>query len=238
MSAQPLYLRVADVLARDVAGRKPGTPLPSENELAHAYEISRLTARAVLEELQRRYLVRRSQGRRAFVAQRIDYRVGPADAPSWTRTVRAGGGEPRSETIALRRRVPPERIRQVLCLEREVPAIFLARRRYVNDEPAAYAETWLAADLVPDIDVALSGEGSLYGAFLTTYALHPQRAGTRAEFVVAPAGVAAKLGIDGRPMTFRLDGHTDSMRWKRPIEITRSWLRADIFRVVFELERG
>ena len=238
MSSQPVYLRVADSLARDVAGRKPGTPVPSENELAHAYAISRLTARAALEELQRRYLVRRSQGRRAFVAHRIDYRVGPADAPSWTRTVCNGGGEPRSETTALRRLVPPERIRQGLGLERAVPAIFLARRRYVNDEPAAYAQTWLAQDLVPDLDVALAGEGSLYGAFITTYGLRPERAYTRAEYVVAPASVAAKLGGDGRPMTFRLDGQTDSVRWKRPIEITRSWLRADIFRVVFELERA
>jgi GntR family transcriptional regulator len=231
----PVYLRVADTLERELAGRKPGTLLASENELAQQYAINRLTARAALDELQRRHLVRRSQGRRASVAHRIDYCIGPADAPSWTRSVLAGGGTPRSETVALRRRRPPEGVRRLLGLSAPASAIFLARRRYVNDELAAYAETWLPSDLVPDLGVALAGDGSLYDALQQIYGLQPVRAATRAEFVVAPPAVARNLGSDERPTAFRLDGHTESAHLKRPVEATTSWLRADCFRIVFAL---
>jgi GntR family transcriptional regulator len=238
MVTEPVYLQIADALERVVAGRKPGTLLASENELAQTYDIGRLTARAALEELERRYLVRRSQGRRTYVARRIDYRIGPADAPSWTQSVLAGGGSPRSQTIALRRRRPTAAIRRILGLNATAGAIFLARTRYVNDDLAAYAETWLPEDLVPDLEAALTEDGSLYAAFQRVYGFQPVRGATRAEFVVAPAAVARHLGCHDRPMTFRLDGYTESLRLKHPVETTTSWLRADIFRVVFALERA
>jgi DNA-binding GntR family transcriptional regulator len=237
-AGQPVYIRIADALEREVATWKPGTLLASEHELAATYAVGRLTARAAVEELERRYLVRRSQGRRTYVARRIEYRVGPADAPSWTQSVLAGGGTPRSQTLVLRRRRPPAAARRILGLDATASAIFLARRRFVNDELAAYAETWLAEDLVPDLDVALAGEKSLYAAFQDVYRLKPVRGSTRAEFVVAPAAIARHLGADGRPMTFQLGGFTESLRVKRPIETTSSWLRADIFRVVFALDRA
>jgi DNA-binding GntR family transcriptional regulator len=235
---KPVYLRVADELERKMTGRSAATTVPSEHELARSYEVSRLTARAALEELERRFLVRRSQGRRALVAQRIEYRIGPADPPSWTRSVLLGGGEPRSETLALRRRVPPAAVIRELRILSGAKAMFLARRRYVNGEPAAYAETWLAEDLVPNLHVAIAGEQSLYTAFESIYRLEPVRAATRAEFVVAGAEVARKMGVDGRPMTFCLCGQTNSARYGRRIETTTSWLRADIFRVVFEQDHA
>lgn len=234
--AQPIYLRVADILEREVMRLKPGSPLASEHALAEAYDVNRLTARAAVDELERRYLVRRSRGRRTIVSRRIDYCIGPDTAPSWTHTVRAGGGEPRSETVALRRRRPTAEIRRRLGLAADAPALFLARRRYVDGELAAYAQTWLAADLVPGLENVLSGDGSLYRAF-ADYGLEPARASSRAEFVVAPAAIAEKLEVDGRPMLFRLDGETESARTGRTIETTTSWLRADVFRVVFALER-
>ncbi len=236
--APPIYLRVADELERAMSAQEAGSPLASENELALSYGVSRLTARAALEELERRFLVRRSQGRRAFVARRIEYNVGPDTAPSWTQTVLAGGGVPRSETVILRLRRAPASVRAALELSKTREALFLARERYVDDELSAYAETWLAADVVPDLDTTLGANGSLYDAFESSYRLQPARARSRAEFVVASAPIARKLRIDGRPMLFRLDGQTDSGRLRRPIEMTTSWLRADIFRIVFALERG
>ena len=233
---EPVYLRVADELERTLRRRKPATVVPSEHELADTYIVSRLTARAALEELERRFLIRRSQGKRTRMAERIEYRIGPADPPSWTRSVIAGGGDPRTETLALARRLPPATVRCRLGLASRAKAIRLARRRYVNGEPAAYAETWLIDDLLPNFEAAIAGEQSLFCAFESTYGLAPVRGSTRAEFVVAPASVATSIGIPGRPMTVRLEGHTVSANTGRPIETTTSWLRADIFRVVFELE--
>jgi GntR family transcriptional regulator len=233
---EPIPLRVADELERMMAAHRTGAPLVSENELAFSYGVTRRTARAVVAKLERG-LLGRNQGQRTPAEHRIEYCLGPDVAPSWTRTVVAAGHEPRSQTVALRLREAPRQFREALLLRKTADAVFLARERYVDDELAAYAETWLAADLVPNLAATLGNRGSLYRSFADVYGLEPVRSFSRAQFVVATIPVARKLKMDRRPLVLRLEGRTDSVRARRPVEVTTSWLRADLFRVVFALER-
>jgi DNA-binding GntR family transcriptional regulator len=234
-ASEPLYLQIADRLESEIVRRRPGDEVNSEHELAERFETSRLTARAALEELERRSLVQRSRGRRTLVRRRIDYGVGPDTPPSWSETVRRGGGVPRSVTEELRLRRPPLWVRAQLALTGDPYALHLVRLRYVDEEVASLAESWLAPDLVPGLASAMGPEGSLHETLRDTYRLEPYRATSRAEMVVAPAPVARKLGVGGRPMVFRLEGRTDSERYARPIQVTQSWLRADVFRVIFDM---
>ncbi|RWJ60810.1 MAG: phosphonate metabolism transcriptional regulator PhnF [Mesorhizobium sp.] len=53
-----------------------GTQLPNEHQIASKFDVSRLTARRALSELQREGLIRIEQGRGTFVAeQAIDYKI-------------------------------------------------------------------------------------------------------------------------------------------------------------------
>ncbi|HEX3549900.1 MAG TPA: GntR family transcriptional regulator [Candidatus Elarobacter sp.] len=235
--ARPIYLRVADRLERAYARKAPGTPIPSENELARAHDVSRLTARAALEELERRHLVTRSRGRGTFVARRIDYSIGADVPPSFSATVRRAGAVPRIATERIRLRVPPEPVRRALALAPAAPAYFVARRRYVDGIAASYAESWVAPDLAPALDDTLGANASLHEVFAERYALEPVRSTTRVEFVIVPARVARRLGLDARPLVAQLEGVTASQRFERPIQLTHSWLRADVFRIVLEVGR-
>lgn len=114
----------------------------------------------------------------------------------------AGGGMPRSQTTALRLRRAPASVRAELGLSSAVDALFLARERYVDDELAAYAQTWLAADLVPKLSAVVGASGSLYGAFEQSYRLAPMRAAARAEFVISSERIARKLRINGPRCSF------------------------------------
>jgi DNA-binding GntR family transcriptional regulator len=78
----PAYLALADRLEADLAGLSPGARVSSEHELAARHQVSRLTARAALQELERRYVVERTQGLGTFVARRITYRIGPGSPPA------------------------------------------------------------------------------------------------------------------------------------------------------------
>ena len=231
----PVYLRVADRLEAKILKQPVGSQLPSENELARAHNISRLTARASLEELERRYLVRRSQGKRRSVARRFDYILGPTRSPSWSDAVTLAGATPYSQTERLHLRKPPQSVRASLRLDRGAPALFLTRLRYVNGELAACADTWLAADLVPMFSERMKPDSSLHLVLADVYRLAPRRDWARAESVFAPPSVAKRLGLAGRPVVSRLSGVTFSRRLGRPIEFTTSWLRADVFNIVFEM---
>ena len=89
-SAPPTYQVLADELAKEIVAVEPGERLPSEVELAERYSVSRLTARAAVQELERRYLVRRAKGSGTYVAHRVDYVISPRFT-SWTEMVHRAG---------------------------------------------------------------------------------------------------------------------------------------------------
>jgi GntR family transcriptional regulator len=231
----PIYLRLADELEARISKQPAGAELPSEYELARRHKISRLTARASLEELERRYLIRRAQGKRRWIARRIDYVIGPDRSPSWSDGVKLAGATPRSQTERLQLRRPPGNVRAALDLDPRSHALFLSRARFVDGELAACADTWLVPQLVPLLAERMAPDASLHATLSLIYRLAPRRGWSRAESIFAPAAIARRLGLDGRPLVIRLTGTTTSRKLGRPIELTTSWLRADVFNVVFEM---
>ena len=71
MSARPLYVQLADVIAQKIASGElaPDRPIPSENHLADEYGVARLTARRAAQELRERglHLFARKAGRLALI---------------------------------------------------------------------------------------------------------------------------------------------------------------------------
>jgi GntR family transcriptional regulator len=234
-SEVPFYLQVADQLEEQIATLEAGEPMPSEHELARDHEINRLTARAALEELARRYLVRRQQGRRTVVARRIEYRLDGKGVPGWTKTVAKSGAVPRTEIDVLRLRQPPAEIRRTLELAKKAPALYLGRRRFVDDELAAYSASWLNPAFVPDLEKRLGAAGTLNAA-LRRCNLKPKRGLLRCQLAVAPPDLAQRFESHDRPLVFDLTTHL--LSGKRHFGVTTTWLRADMFNVVFEMRNS
>lgn len=229
----PFYLQVADQLEAEIAALSAGEPMPSEHELARDHEINRLTARAALEELERRYLVRRQQGRRTVVARRIEYRLDQKGRPGWTRTVARSGATPRTEIVTVRSRQPPTDVRASLKLPKKATALYVGRRRFVDEELAAYSASWLNTSLVPDLEQRLAKAGALNAA-LRHSGLKLKRGLLRCHLSVAPSDLAQRFESHDRPLVFELITHV--LAGKRALGITTTWLRADIFNVIFELK--
>jgi len=235
MSGRAAYLELAEALASRIERASTAERLPSEHELAAAHGVSRITARAALQELERRHLVQRVRGSGTFVAPRVDYRLSPATPPSWTESLRAAGHDARSEIVASSRDVADEHLAGLLEVPTGSPVVVLDRRSSVDGWPAGVGRSELPADLVPDIAGRLHESGSLFRT-LTTYGHRPVRASVRAELAVAPAAVAAALGLEGRPPVWRLESRNRCSRSGRVVERSVGWMRADVLRVVFELE--
>lgn len=71
MSARPLYVQLADIVERKIASGElaPDRPIPSENHLADAYGVARLTVRRATQELRERGLVVTVRGKGSFVVE-------------------------------------------------------------------------------------------------------------------------------------------------------------------------
>jgi GntR family transcriptional regulator len=233
--AEPLWLSLSDRVESELAQLPTGAPAPSEHELAARFEVNRLTARAAMQELERRGVVRRYQGRGTVVARKLEYRIGPDWIPSWTRTVAAEGVEPRTvtEDAATRRARNDERVELDLGAHDRV--VQLDRLRLCNEENAGYQTSVLPATRVPGLRDVLGGGGSVYAALTEHYGFLPGRVWTRVEQISAPGWVAQRLGLRGRPPVVLVRGRLDCQRTNVPLELTYAWLRADMFDVIVEV---
>lgn len=229
------YLDLVGVLERQVARARPGERVASEHELAAANGVSRPTARAALQELERRYLVRRIRGSGTFVNRRVDYLVSYDMAPSWSETIRRAGAEPGSEILRIRLSPASAALRLRLELAPRARVVVVTRRSTVDGVLASTATTHLPADLVPDLARHLRSAGSLYRVLVEHYGLDPKRVWSRASLEVPPGDVAERLGLETPEPTWLLESLNRDTRSTRPTELTRGWMRADVLRVVFEM---
>jgi DNA-binding GntR family transcriptional regulator len=71
MSARPLYIQLADVIAKkiELGELAADRPIPSENHLADEYGVARLTARRTARELRERGLIVTVRGKGSFVVE-------------------------------------------------------------------------------------------------------------------------------------------------------------------------
>ncbi|MFJ8081438.1 GntR family transcriptional regulator [Streptomyces sp. NPDC096205] len=71
MSARPLYVQLADIIAGKIESGElaPDRPIPSENHLADEYGVARLTARRTAQELRERGLIVTVRGKGSFVVE-------------------------------------------------------------------------------------------------------------------------------------------------------------------------
>ncbi|MFJ8488794.1 GntR family transcriptional regulator [Streptomyces sp. NPDC094038] len=83
MSARPLYVQLADVIAGKIKAGElvPDRPIPSENHLADEYGVARLTARRAAQELRERGLIVTVRGKGSFVVEQPPVEVSEDGEP-------------------------------------------------------------------------------------------------------------------------------------------------------------
>lgn len=66
----PLYLQLKDLLLNDIKNNyKPGEIIPPEHKLEEQYQVSRITVRKAIEQLERENIIEKKQGRGTFVLE-------------------------------------------------------------------------------------------------------------------------------------------------------------------------
>lgn len=89
----PKYRSIARILEEELRGFNDGQRVPSENEVAKRFGVARSTARAALQYLTARNVIRGVRGAGSFASRRIDYPIDAQRAPSWSATVHAAGAD-------------------------------------------------------------------------------------------------------------------------------------------------
>jgi GntR family transcriptional regulator len=218
----PRYIQVATVLRKLVerGALSTGDALPSERDLSAATQLSRVTVRKAIEELQRDGVLSRRHGSGTFVARRIEQ---PSSVlAGFSEDMRSRGSDPGSIWLSrILARPTPEEV-MALGVRPDEGIVRLSRVRTADGEPLAIEHAVVPAALMPSTDFV---GASLYAALAeqghrpATGIQHLRAAHAsdeEARLLLVPIG-SAILRIELR--SFLENG--------RPVEFTRSAYRGD-----------
>ena len=206
--AEPVWQRAAHAVARRIGdGTWPqGTRLPSERELCVDLDVSRVTLRRALSDLEHSGLISARRGRGWFVG------IATAAAPSDSRAEWPNSLESFTETaarlgLAASSRVTRSEVSPATLDEAEqlqvvagMPLLHLDRIRSLGGIPVLRDRSRVPVALVPGVEDIDFSHGSMY-AVLSSAGLTPAYAETTLEARAAEDDLAAQLAIDaGSPV--------------------------------------
>jgi GntR family transcriptional regulator len=234
-SRLPLYHQVElDMRRRVEDGQwQAGDRIPSESELCDHYGASRITIRRAISELASDGLLVRFPGRGTFVREPT-FTAGPRGLTSFTQEMSSLGLRASAKIIGARREPVPPDVADRLGLAERDDVVVLTRLRTGDGKPMGVQTAYLPAELVPGMEDAELGDGSLYTFLAEVYGVQPAEAeevfkvgpirGAEADLLDVRAGTC---GFHVERLTVDADGH--------PIEYVRSVIRGDRYRIRMSL---
>jgi GntR family transcriptional regulator len=161
-SAVPIYVQIkGGFMSLIQEGQlKPGSALPSENELADRYNVSPMTVRHAMSELVNEGYIYRERGRGTFVSTtRLKHQL--EKLTSFTEDMRQRNMQPGSKLLAFERLPRPTHLSEYIAEDTSITHI--KRLRLADNRPVAIHDSYIVAQ---DIDEkAIEAGASLYAMF-------------------------------------------------------------------------
>ena len=152
ITKKSLYLEVVNVLLEDLKSGQypPGSKLPSEDELAQEFSVSRVTLREALRVLEEDGWINRRQGSGTFVR---DKRAVPiqnlSSIVSISTIFKRAGLEDRFTKVGLKKIPANQRIAERLQIGSGEEIWEMERVRTIGDKPAIYSFDYFPASFIP-----------------------------------------------------------------------------------------
>ncbi len=226
----PLYLRISQAIAQVIRTENIGEneALPSERDLAGFLDVSRITIRKAIENLEQKNLVMRIHGRGTFVRKPIQQNLQALSGF----TEEFGEKNAKLHQKWLMRKIMPATKEEALALN--IPALgkvsHLKRIRYINHMPLAIEHAAIPCDILDDPHKI---QHSLY-QFFKEAGYKPVHALQHISAQNCSPQDAALLKIAPHEAVLHIKRRTYDPK-KRIIEFVRSLYRSDLYELIAEL---
>jgi GntR family transcriptional regulator len=193
---EPLYSIIATRAEERIRTGEwpPGTRLPPERELCRLLDVSRVTLRQALAELEQRGLISRHQGRGTFVTRpRVETPL--SGYFSIAEALRARGLQLSTRVLSVETSEAGRQVAHDLgCLPGD-PLVRLDRLRLVDTEPLVLETSYLPVELFPGLELANFARRSLYDILREDYGRTVSEATETIEPVITTPHESALLGL-------------------------------------------
>jgi GntR family transcriptional regulator len=169
----PRYFQIEQAILDQIQQKliQPGIQLPSETELAQQYQVSRITAKRVLDDLVKQGWAYRQQGRGTFVAQTRIRDI--SGFGSFSEDIKARGLVPGSQVLLFKEIEPESDVHKRLHLAEGEHVYLLKRLRLANNEPVAVETAYLPCRFCPGLVAENLTDKSLYSVLTEKYQVTP-----------------------------------------------------------------
>ena len=145
-SPAPLYHQLYTLLRGMIVDGtlRRGERMPTEEQLAETFDVSRITAKRAMDELASENLVERRRGKGTHVI--YQYRQKPVKAPltGMLQEIESMARHSDVKVLECKKMLPPALVREELALDEKEKSLYLCRVRSRDGEPFGYYTSWTA----------------------------------------------------------------------------------------------
>ncbi|MBB6098363.1 GntR family frlABCD operon transcriptional regulator [Deinobacterium chartae] len=202
----PLYLQLKQVIKTDILkGRyRPGDMLPPEPQLCREYEVSRITVRRAISELEDEGILEKKQGKGTFVRfARMEQQLVSLDG--FTETLRRQGYEPHSQVLERAVVTADHRTQQGLKLGRHARVLRVTRLLSSGSTPLTIDTSFYSLDRFPDLASQLQPDVSTYELLRRHYGVEPRHADRIVTVTLATASEMERLSCNINEPLFHIE---------------------------------
>lgn len=229
------YLSVANALEGRIQDLDAWDRVPSEHDVVREFEISRPTARAALQELERRFVVRRVKGSGTFVNERIPYPIGNRFPPSASRTLGLSGrtATMRLVTVSETSLEPCEL--DAFSPDRPQRLCVIGRAMEVDGDVVGFGISKVSNAMAPGLRRHLDDIASIWRVLSSQYGITLIRRSIDVSIDTPPDHVARIL--DTREPSWHLRSVNVDATTGAVVELAESWIRTDRVAVSVHFDR-
>ncbi|PKO69823.1 MAG: GntR family transcriptional regulator [Betaproteobacteria bacterium HGW-Betaproteobacteria-16] len=237
-SPTPLYEQIKAILrSRVLDGTyKPHEQLPSESEMMTAFNVSRITVRQALNDLQNEGLVFRIHGKGTFVSKPKAFQdLGRLQG--FGEAMRKMGYETFARVVSMRTVVPSAQVQERLHLSKRAKVTELQRIRFLNREPISLDVTYLPADIGARLAKEDLASRDIFVILENDYGMSLGHADLQIGSTLADERLAGQLQVEeGSPVLVieRTTHTTDGS----PIDYEHLYYRGDAFQYKVRVDRA
>ncbi|ASK64337.1 GntR family transcriptional regulator [Virgibacillus phasianinus] len=206
--------------------------LPSERELCDLYDLSRITVRQALQELEREGYIYKLHGKGTFVAPE-SYNQHLVKLYSFTEEMKQIGKKPTTNVMSFKEMAVDERLADKMNLSPSEEVFQVVRLRLADDEPLMYETSYLPKKVFPHLTGHDLKHKPMYDVFYEGYHVNVTKAVERFSATMIRKEEAGHLQMLPEQPAMLIKRH--AYHNEQVIEYTISVSRGDKFDYTVEL---
>ena len=238
LAPAPLYAQIKDALRASIldGSYQPHQQLPSESEMMASFNVSRITVRQALSDLQNEGLIFRLHGKGSFVSKPKAFQdLGRLQG--FGEAMRKMGYETFARVLSVRHMKPSSQLQDRLRLPKRARVTELQRLRFLNREPISLDVTYVPSEIGTRLAKEDLATRDIFVILENDYGLALGHADLQIGSTLADETLAGQLKVEpGSPvLVIERTTHTAD---GTPIDYEHLYYRGDAFQYRVRVDRA